>query len=103
MRGVEISTSYKLSPDGSLKASEQQRLEAGTVVAVSPSIGDIHSVANAFDDRVSISIHLYGGNIGAILRAVYEPATGAQKLFISGYTNNAVPILGPAQGCLTQL
>jgi 3-mercaptopropionate dioxygenase len=93
LRGVEISTSYRLLRDGSLEAHAQERLEAGSVSTVSPSVGDIHSVANAYDDRVSISVHLYGGNIGAIRRAVYEPATGVQKLFISGYSNSSVPNL----------
>jgi 3-mercaptopropionate dioxygenase len=93
LRGIEISTSYRMSQDGTLEAQAEQRLEAGSIVALSPTLGDIHSVENAYDDRVSISVHLYGGNIGAIHRAVYEPATGVQKLFISGYSNSFVPNL----------
>ncbi len=62
-------------------------------LAVSPDIGDIHRVANAYDDRVSISIHIYGGNIGAVARAVYDPDTGAEKPFVSGYSNTAMPNL----------
>ena len=65
----------------------------GQVVAVSPTVGDIHQVANAYDDRVSISIHVYGGNIGAVKRAVYDPVTGAEKPFVSGYSNLFVPNL----------
>jgi len=42
---------------------------------------------------VSISIHVYGGNIGAIRRAVYDPASGAETLFISGYSNATLPNL----------
>ena len=48
---------------------------------------DIHRVANAYEDSVSISIHVYGGNIGKISRHVYDEQTGEQKTFISGYTN----------------
>ncbi len=52
--------------------------------------GDIHRVSNALADRVSISIHVYGGNIGAVKRAVYTPE-GQQKPFISGYSNRHLP------------
>lgn len=93
LRGKEISTSYRMLPDGTLEAQAPESLDPGRVVAVSPRIGDIHSVANAYNDRVSISVHLYGGNIGTISRAVYEPSTGVQKLFISGYSNSFVPNL----------
>ena len=61
--------------------------------AVSPTIGDIHRVSNACDDRVSISIHVYGGNIGRIHRHVFDPATGAEKSFVSGYCSDVVPNL----------
>lgn len=93
LRGAELSTAYAAAADGSLIAGAQERLEPGRVVAVSPDLGDIHSIANAYDDRVSISIHVYGGNIGEVLRAVYDPATGAEKPFISGYSNAAIPNL----------
>ena len=66
------------------------QLQPGQVEAVSPKIGDIHQVSNAFDDQVSISIHVYGANIGAIRRAVYQ-ADGSEKLFISGYSNAYLP------------
>jgi predicted metal-dependent enzyme (double-stranded beta helix superfamily) len=62
-------------------------------VAVSPDIGDIHVIANAYDDRSSISIHVYGGNIGAIRRSVFDPVSGAKQPFISGYSNATVPNL----------
>ena len=55
-----------------------------------PSAGDIHRVRNAFEDRVSISIHVYGGNIGAIERHVF-PEDGGVKPFVSGYANNVLP------------
>jgi predicted metal-dependent enzyme (double-stranded beta helix superfamily) len=66
------------------------RLEPGQVEAVSPRVGDIHRVSNAFDDRVSISIHVYGANIGAVKRAVYRE-DGSEKTFISGYSNRYLP------------
>ena len=60
---------------------------------VSPATGDIHQVANAFDDRVSISIHVYGANIGAVRRHTFDAASGAPKTFISGYTSAVTPNL----------
>ena len=93
LRGAETSVSYLPRPEGGFVAGPTERLEAGEVVAVSPHIGDIHVVANAYDDRPSISIHVYGGNIGAIRRSVFDRVTGERKPFISGYANVAVPNL----------
>ena len=73
-------------------------LEQGDVDVVSPTLGDIHKVSNAHEDRTSISIHVYGANIGAVDRHVYDPDTGAQKSFISGYSNAAVPNLWDLSG-----
>ena len=81
------------SGGGPLTGQAEERLERGAVEAVSPTIGDIHAIANAVPDGVSISIHVYGGNIGAISRSVFDPATGAAKEFISGYANEATPNL----------
>jgi predicted metal-dependent enzyme (double-stranded beta helix superfamily) len=93
LRGAEVARSYARNDDGALVTlGEDQLLERGAVAAVSPSIGDIHRVSNAFDDRVSISIHVYGANIGGISRHVY-PADGPPKPFISGYTNDTLPNL----------
>jgi hypothetical protein len=39
---------------------------------LSPKEGDIHQIRNAFDDRVSISIHVYGPNIGAVRCHVFQ-------------------------------
>lgn len=93
LRGAELSIAYERAEDGRLTPGAQERLGQGRVVAVSPTIGDIHEIANALPDRPSISIHVYGGNIGAVRRATYDPATGAEKPFISGYSNKATPNL----------
>jgi predicted metal-dependent enzyme (double-stranded beta helix superfamily) len=93
LRGEEISTPYRAGTDGGIDISgESTRLVPGQVEALSPREGDIHQVKNAFDDRVSISIHVYGGNIGAVRRHVFQ-ADGTIKQFISGYSNGAVPNL----------
>lgn len=41
--------------------------------------------------RPSISIHVYGANIGAVARHVFDPATGAAKPFVSGYSLPVIP------------
>ena len=55
-------------------------------------------VENDLRDQTSISIHVYGGNIGRIERAVFDPITGIEKLFISGYANTATPNLWNTAG-----
>lgn len=89
LRGSEISQGYRREAQGLTPDGEPVRLEPGSVEAVSPAAGDIHCVSNG-QDRVSISIHVYGGNIGAVKRAVYQP-DGSEKTFISGYNNAFLP------------
>lgn len=96
LRGRELSQSYDLSDEG-LTPTGKDYLELGQVVAVSPQIGDVHKVSNADPHDASISIHVYGGNIGAIERHLFL-ADGEQKRFVSGYSNTAIPnIWGLAQ------
>ncbi len=97
LRGAEISTTYVRAGDGRLTAQPPERLEAGTVVAVSPRVGDVHAIANAHKDQTSISIHVYGGNIGRISRHVFDAATGAVKPFVSGYSTAVLPNLWAAE------
>jgi predicted metal-dependent enzyme (double-stranded beta helix superfamily) len=93
LRGAELSQSYARSPADELAPSgSPELLDKGRVVSLSPSSGDVHRVANAHDDRTSISIHVYGGNIGAVERATYD-AEGRPKPFVSGYANRAMPNL----------
>ncbi|MBC8746644.1 putative metal-dependent enzyme (double-stranded beta helix superfamily) [Paraburkholderia sp. WC7.3g] len=93
LRGAEFAAPYARNGDGTLRQTGAEvRLEAGHVEAVSPGIGDIHRVRNAYDDRTSISIHVYGANIGAVRRSTYSP-DGPPKPFISGYSNHTLPNL----------
>lgn len=93
LRGEEVSTAYVRDGAGRLRVGGRERLRPGQVEAVSPTIGDVHAVSNGFDDRASISIHLYGGNIGLIRRHVFVPETGEVKDFVSGYSSDVVPNL----------
>lgn len=92
LRGVEQTRRHALAGEGEpLIAGDIYRLEAGQVDLLSPHDGDIHEVANALPDRPSVSIHVYGANIGAVSRHVYEPETGVRKPFVSGYSNTQLP------------
>ncbi|MCG9754543.1 cysteine dioxygenase [Shewanella insulae] len=92
LRGAERCEEYELDEAATcLRASGSHELPVGGVDLVSPDIGDIHRVSNALLEGVSISIHVYGANIGAVQRHVYDPNTGAKKPFISGYSNGVVP------------
>lgn len=92
MRGAESCRRFELTTAGKpMAASETERLLPGQVDRVSPTVGDIHEVANAHDDQVSISIHVYGANIGAVKRHVFDPATGIDKPFVSGYSSPLMP------------
>jgi len=94
LRGAEYSQSYRrdahdvLAPHGA-----PIKLTPGQVEALSPhldGLDDIHRVHNAHEDQVSISVHVYGANIGAVHRSVYQP-DGTRKAFISGYSNTSLP------------
>ena len=72
-------------------------LKAGEVDAVSPRIGDVHRVSNGVTGAVSVSIHVYGANIGAVRRHTYS-AEGEAKPFVSGYANTTLPNLWDRSG-----
>ena len=91
LRGREIEQRYDRAPDGTLTPTFRSVLTEGQTAFVSPSTCDLHRVANGLDSEASISIHVYGGNIGAISRASYDEATGAARSFISGYSNAWLP------------
>ena len=89
LRGQEICQEYEISGNRLIPQAEQ-RLEPGQTVSFGPERGDVHRVRNAYDDRVSVSIHVYGDDIGAVKRHVYQP-DGSVKSFISGYSNHVLP------------
>lgn len=92
LRGSELVESYRREEDGTLVRDGVDTLEEGAVDAVSPRIGDIHRVSNGRADAPSVSIHVYGANIGAVERATYA-ADCTPKRFISGYVNDSLPNL----------
>jgi predicted metal-dependent enzyme (double-stranded beta helix superfamily) len=93
LRGKEVTQAYALDDGGrALPQGQPITLHPGQVEAVSPRIGDIHGVRNAHDDRVSISVHVYGANIGSVRRSVYTE-DGGRVPFVSGYSDARLPNL----------
>jgi hypothetical protein len=54
-------------------------------------MGDIYEVANASAEELAISIHVYGGNIGAMQCCDSDPLTGLKTPFVSGYCTSWMP------------
>jgi predicted metal-dependent enzyme (double-stranded beta helix superfamily) len=79
-----------LEPGGPLVHGEVHELAPGDIDLVSPTVGDIHRVSNALADGVSVSIHVYGGDIGTILRSRYDEA-GRATPFVSPYASCLLP------------
>lgn len=80
-----------------IRPAGRHPVRRGEVDRVSPRIGDVHVVANE-GREVAVSIHVYGANIGAVRRHTYDPASGAQRDFVSGYANATIPNLWDRSG-----
>ena len=94
LRGEERCEEFARDPvTGQLLPGDRHPLPAGSIDRVSPRVGDIHRVSNALADQASVSIHVYGANIGTVQRHVFDPLTGAPAPFVSGYTNASLPNL----------
>lgn len=98
LRGAERSQRYARDAQGDWIADGAPVvLVPGQVEAVWPPGHDVHRVSNVHNDQVSISIHVYGADIGSIRRSVYTES-GEIKPFISGYSDAPLPNLwGAAQ------
>jgi predicted metal-dependent enzyme (double-stranded beta helix superfamily) len=91
LRGSERVERFRRRHDGALEQlGSAVSLYESEVETISPTEGDIHRVANGLADASSISIHVYGGNIGGVERATYQP-DGVPKRFVSGYANASLP------------
>ncbi len=88
LHGGETCEEFNRAASGAWTLSHAHALQCGEIDRVSPTIGDVHRVSNGFDDRATVSIHLYGGDIGRIHRNIFE-LDGSTKPFLSGYSNDA--------------
>ena len=87
LRGAEQAQRFRPGDRGRLEPVGASRLmRPGEVDLLKPSEGDIHRVANALGDRVSISIHVYGADIGKVRRRSFSE-DGEPQSFVSGYSD----------------
>lgn len=93
LRGGEREERFVITEGKLASAGPAVVLTPGMVGTVSPRIGDVHRVSNAYDDRTSISIHVYGANIGATKHTVYEADGTPRWVPGSGYDNRTMPNL----------
>ena len=94
LRGAEQCDEFSLAgPEASpCDTGRSHVMQPGDIEAVSPTLGDWHRVSSACTDRASVSIHVYGANIGAVRRHSLDEA-GRVIEFVSGYDNVTVPNL----------
>ena len=91
MRAIETSQHYRHAAAGGLEPVGSPAIHrAGSVCAVSPSLGDIHRVSNSDPVATAVSIHVYGGNIGRIERRAFDD-DGSERPFVSGYSADVLP------------
>jgi predicted metal-dependent enzyme (double-stranded beta helix superfamily) len=72
--------------DGELRLIESRPLEPGDFYALIPPNDDIHRVRTT-SPETSVSIHLLTNDTGCVWRHAYDPETGHESPFRSGYAN----------------
>jgi 3-mercaptopropionate dioxygenase len=76
---------YAKSGDG-LRLVEARTLGSGDFYTLIPPEGDIHRVRTISPEN-SVSIHLLTNDTGCVWRHVYDPESGGETPFRSGYVN----------------
>jgi 3-mercaptopropionate dioxygenase len=84
--GAETCEEFTCDASGAWRPGHAHPLPRGAIDRVSPTIGDVHRVSNAMAGQTTVSIHVYGGDIGRIERSVFE-TDGTVRPFVSGYSN----------------
>lgn len=87
LRGSEMTQIYNTpEPGRPMTVRAAATLKPGETTFVSPTFGDIHDVKNVCDG-VSVSIHVYGGDLEAVLgrRHRYKTDTGEAIPFETSY------------------
>ncbi len=92
LRGAERCEEVRLDGGQPLVTGQAHVMRPGDIEAVSPTVGDWHRVSSARADGPSISIHVYGANIGAVRRHRLD-GEGRMIDFVSGYDAATVPNL----------
>jgi len=82
--GIEEESRFRAAENGPLERVAVVSAKPGDVAHVYPPNRDIHQIVNR-TATPTISIHIYGGDIGSQQRHAYDPSTGAPRPFVSGY------------------
>src|SRR5206468_780819 len=96
-RGTQAEEVYA-ERGGRLEAVEGRALVPGDFYALLPPANDIHRVRTT-SGEASISIHLLTNDTGCVWRHTFDPETGEQSPFRSGYVNvecEAPPAASPS-------
>jgi predicted metal-dependent enzyme (double-stranded beta helix superfamily) len=72
--------------DGVLRLTESRALRPGDFYALIPPRDDIHRVRTT-SAETSVSIHLLTNDTGCVWRHAYDPDSGEERAFRSGYVN----------------
>lgn len=92
LRGAERCEEVRLDGGQPVVSGQAHVMRPGDIEAVSPTVGDWHRVSSARVDGPSVSIHVYGANIGAVRRHRLD-GEGLIIDFVSGYDSATVPNL----------
>jgi len=84
-RGTQDEDVY-VQRDGALELVAQRSIAAGDFYVLIPPRDDIHRVRTT-SPEVSVSIHLLTNDTGCVWRHAYDPASGEERPFRSGYVN----------------
>ena len=88
LRGAELCEEFPAPGMGLMQSTHQHKLMRGEVDRVSPTIGDWHKVKNAVAGETTVSIHVYGADIGRVHRHYWDAAKQTRQPMISGYSND---------------
>jgi predicted metal-dependent enzyme (double-stranded beta helix superfamily) len=86
-RGTQDEEIY-IRRDGSLELADRRSLRPGDFYVLIPPRDDIHRVRTT-STETSVSIHLLTNDTGCVWRHAYDPESGAERAFRSGYVNVA--------------
>jgi 3-mercaptopropionate dioxygenase len=88
LRGAERCEEFPVPGSAEVVCVHDHILPRGDVDRVSPALGDWHKVSNAMADQASVSIHVYGADIGRVHRSFWDVAAHELKPMVSGYSND---------------
>ena len=94
LRGSERFDEYRHEGAGApMQKTGEHLCGVGDIEVASPAVGDIHVISNPQRLQPAVSIHVFGANIGALMRRTYSLATGEAHALVSGYANRVLPNL----------